>query len=157
MKPKLTTLAASIVLTGLVAMGPVQSADASPLPSERVQGQVRFITGGVGEDEAIAFKNAAAAYPLELLFAQKAGPYNEYLADVKVTIRDRSGKLLLDTTAEGPFLLAKLPAGKYQIEADYDGERKRQSVEIRAGKHQRAVFVWAPHDESEEPVLSSTN
>ena len=157
MKPKLTTLAASIILAGLVAIDPMLNAGASPLPSERVQGQVSFITGGIGEDEATAFKNAAATYPLELLFVQKARPRDEYLADVKITIRDRSGKLWLDTTAEGPFLLAKLPAGKYQIEADYDGERKRQSVEIRAGKHQRAVFVWAPHDESEEPVLSSTN
>lgn len=155
MKPKLTTLAASIILTGLVAIGPVLSADASPLPSERVQGQVSFITGGIGEDEATAFKNAAATYPLELLFVQKARPTDEYLADVVVTIRDRSGKLLLDTTAEGPFLLARLPAGKYKIEAAYRGERKYQTVEIRSGMHRRAVFVWAPRDESEEPVLSS--
>jgi len=157
MKSKLTTLAASFILNGLIAAAPVLSADAFPLPPERAQGEVSFITGGIGDDEATAFKNAAPTYPLELLFVQKARPTDEYLADVKVTIRDRSGKLWLDTTAEGPFLLAKLPAGKYQIEADYDGERKRQSVEIRAGKHQRAVFVWAPHDESEEPVLSSTN
>jgi len=50
--------------------------------------------------------------------------------------------------AEGPFLLAKLPPGKYRIEADFRGEPKRQAVEIRPGKHQRAVFVWAARDQA---------
>jgi len=102
------------------------------------------MSGGVGEDEAAALKRAAAGYPLELQFVQRAMPRDEFLAGVNVKIRDRSRTVVLDVVSQGPFLLARLPAGTYQIEADHDGVVKRQSVEIRAGKHERAVFVWAP-------------
>jgi hypothetical protein len=94
---------------------------------------------------------------LEMLFAQKARPNDEFLADVKVSVRDRSAKPVLETTSEGPFLLAKLPAGKYKIDVEYRGERKRQSVEIRPGTHQRAVFVWAPRDDSEQTIVGTAN
>lgn len=157
MKPKLRKLAASIIIAGLGAAGPALSTDMSSLPPVQVQGAVSYITGGVGEDEAAAFKRAAATFPLEMLFVQKARPNDEYLADVKVSVRDRSGKSVLETMTEGPFLLAKLPAGKYTIEAEHRGERKHQSVEIRPGAHRRAVFVWASGSDSEVTVVSSAN
>jgi len=105
------------------------------------QGSVRYVTGGIGADAAEAFKQAAARYPLELLFAQKAVPNDVYLAGVKVTVR-QAGKVLLDTEADGPFLLAHLPSGKYEIEAVNEGVSKRQVVDVLAGKHRRVVFVW---------------
>lgn len=157
MNPKLTRLTASVIVTGLGVAGSALSTEMSPLPPVQVQGAVSYITGGIGEDEAAAFKHAAATYPLELLFAQKARPNDEFLADVRVSVRDRSDNSLLDTTAEGPFLLVKLPAGKYKIEAEYRGERKHQSVEIRPGSHQRAVFVWAPRDDPEQAIVGSAN
>ncbi len=144
MKPQLTKVAACIIVTGLSAADPALST--SSLPPVQEHGVVSYITGGIGEDEATAFRQAAATYPLELQFAQKARPRDEFLSDVRVTIRDRSGKLLLDAVTDGPYLLAKLPAGKYQIRADYNGVPKSQIVEIHAGKHQRAVFVWVTHD-----------
>ena len=155
MKPTLKTLAASIIVTGLGAAGPALSGDMPSLPPVQVQGAVSYITGGIGEDEAAAFKHAAATYPLEILFVEKAGPKDEFLADVSVSVRNRSGTALLETTSNGPFLLAELPDGKYSIEAEYRGERKHRTVEIRSGAHQRAVFVWAPRDKSERPTLSS--
>lgn len=142
MKSKLTALVVSITLMALAVASPVSRADTVYLPSATTQGAVSYITGGVGEDEAAAFKRAAAEYPLELLFAQKAQPKDVYLADVKVVIRDRSGKPVLETITEGPFLLARIPAGRYQIEAEFGGATKRQAVEIHPGKHRRAVFVW---------------
>jgi hypothetical protein len=157
MNPTLKKFAASIIATGLGAAGPALGTDMTSLPPAQVQGVVSFVTGGIGEDEAAAFKQAAATYPLEMLFVRKAGPRNEFLADVRVSVRDRSGNALLETTAEGPYLLAEVPAGKYSIEADYHGERKHQTVEIRSGAHQRALFVWAPRDESKDPIASSAN
>lgn len=156
MKPTLiTTLVAFtgvMVLgtTGLVALG----APLSNLPPAQVQGEATYITGGVGDDQASAFKQAAAAYPLELLFAQKAPPHNVYVADVKVTVRDASGKPVLETTSDGPFLLAKLPAGRYDITANYNGQVKRQAVDIRSGKHQRKVFVWAAQDDAADTLTA---
>jgi hypothetical protein len=122
---------------------PAFSADTSGLPAEVTQGSLRYVSGGVGEQSAAAFKQAAATYPLELLFAQKSAPNDVYLASVKVTVRDRAGKVVLEAVSEGPYLLATMPPGKYQIDADHDGVSKRQAVEIVSGKHRRVVFVWA--------------
>ncbi len=146
MKAKSTMLVVSILIAGFAGTEPALGADESSMPAEKVQGVASYVTGGVGEEETAAFKRAAAAYPLELQFAQKAQPRDEFLSDVQVTIRNRSGKVVLDATAEGPFLLAKLPPGSYRIEADYGGQLKRQAVEIHAGKHRRVVFVWVARD-----------
>ena len=146
MKLNVIAFAATTLVTSLLAASLVLSADESALPAEKIQGNVRYISGGVGEDAAAAFKRAAAKYPLELQFVQKATPRDEFLAGVKVSIRDSASRVSLDATSDGPFLLVQLPAGKYQIEADYDGVLKRHTVEIQAGKHARAVFVWPVHD-----------
>jgi hypothetical protein len=136
---KLTRFAASFLVTSMAYLSPAMAAEA--LPGEVKQGSVRYVTGGIGADAAEAFKQAAAKYPLELLFAQKAAPNDVYLADVKVMVR-QSGKVLLDTESDGPFLLAHLPSGKYEIEAVNEGVSKRQMVDVQAGKHRRVVFVW---------------
>jgi hypothetical protein len=147
-------LASAVVVAGLTA-GPVLGADVSSMPQEQSNGAVSYVTGGIGVDEADAFRRAAAAYPLELQFAQKAQPKDEFLSNVNVAIRDRSGNMLLEMATDGPFLLARLPAGKYTIEAEHYGVVKRQSVEIRAGKHQRNVFVWATQDYPREPSMAA--
>ncbi len=148
---KRNALALTVVATlatGIIVAAPVLSTDSAALPAEEVQGNISFVTGGVGEDEAAMLKRAAAGYPLQMQFVQKAWPRDEFLADVKVRIRDRSKNVLLDTVSQGPFLLARLPAGTYQLEAEHEGVVKRQTVSIRAGKHERAVFVWAPSGEA---------
>ena len=136
---KLTRFAAAFLITSIAYLSP---AAADGRVEEKSQGSVRYATGGIGADEVAAFKAAAPQYPLELLFAQKASPNDVYLADVKVIVKSASGQVLLDTVSGGPFLLVRLPAGKYRIEADSDGVVKQQAVELKAGQHRRVVFVW---------------
>ena len=136
---KLTRFAAAFLITSIAYLSP---AAAEGRAEEKSQGSVRYATGGIGADEVAAFKAAAPQYPLELLFAQKASPNDVYLADVKVIVKSASGQVLLDTVSGGPFLLVRLPAGKYRIEADSDGVVKQQAVELKAGQHRRVVFVW---------------
>jgi len=146
MKTRAMTAAATLLATSLTLALPAYSADVSVLPAEKSQGSVRYRSGGVDLNEAEAFKQTAAKYPLELLFAQKATPRDEYLAGIKVTIRDRSDKTVLDVTSEGPFLLVDLPPGLYRIEADNDGALKRQTVDVQRGKHARVVLLWNTSD-----------
>ena len=146
-------LGAALMAVAIVTL-PAVAADSNVSPAQGTQGKVSFVSGGVGEDEAAAMKSAAAGYPLELQFVQKATPRDEFLADVKVRITDRSKNVVLDTVTTGPFLLAKLPSGTYQVEADHRGVTKRQTVDIRSGKHQRSVFVWTPSaDEVRQSLL----
>ncbi len=155
MKLYAIVLAAATFATFIIVASPVLGAYPDALPAQEIQGSISYVTGGVGEDEATTFKRAAAGFPLELQFVRKATPRDEYLADVKVKILDHSGNVLLDAVSDGPFLLAKLPSGSYRIEADHFGVIKRHSVDIRAGKHERAVFVWATPDETERSTLNS--
>lgn len=145
---------AAATIVAVLTAGPALGDDTSSLPQERIRGALSYVTGGIGVDEADAFRRAAAAYPLELLFAQRARPKDVFLSNVNVTIRDRSGNVLLETVTEGPFLLARLPAGRYYIEVEHYGVVKRQSVEVRGGKHRRNVFVWATQDNPSEPSMA---
>lgn len=130
---------------------------AAPPQEAGGQGNVNYISGGVGDDEAAAMQSQAASYPLELQFVQKAQPRDEFLADVKVRITDQSGKVVLDAVSSGPFLLAKVAPGRYQVEADYNGVVKRRSVDLRSGKRQKAVLVWAPADESRQSMVGPSD
>jgi len=104
-------------------------------------GPVPFVSGGVGEDERQEIGKRAPAYSLELLFAAKGSP-NEYLADIKVEIKDKNGEVVLDAVSQGPFLLAKVSPGKYSISADNDGAVKRQTIQVAGTKPRRVVFIW---------------
>lgn len=117
------------------------AASAMAAPQVQQQGAVSFVSGGVGEDELQEIKKLSPAYPLELLFVTKGDP-QEYLAGVKVQIKDKDGKIVLDTMSQGPFLLAKMLPGKYTISADHDGTVKRQIVQVAGAKTHRIVFVW---------------
>lgn len=155
---KLKTLAISIIATTalLTATSPVLSADNYLLPAEATQGEIRYITGGIGLDEAAAFKQAAARYMMELQFVQKARPLDEFLSDVRVIVRARSGAVVLDAISQGPYLLANMPAGRYDIEVNHNGMIKRQAMDMRPGKHERAVFVWPADAESMDRMRRST-
>ena len=135
---------ASAVTAALVfaTAGTALGEDTAPLPQEQTQGSVRFLTGGVGTDEAKAVQKEIPRYPLALEFVGKTKPKNEFLADVAVTITDREGRIVLDTVSDGPYLLVKLEPGKYRIAAVQYGETKNRSVEVTAKGSKRVMFEW---------------
>src|SRR3989442_605745 len=106
-------VATRLMLCSLLMPLPAFAAVPGTLPSEQTQGTETYVSGGIGQDEAQAFEAAAAQYPLALEFAIKHAPRAEYTADVHVIVTDVKGQHVLDTRSDGPFLLAKLPAGRY--------------------------------------------
>lgn len=142
MKSKKSMIAAALAASGLVFAVNAAGAPLSQLPATKMQGAISYLSGGIGQTEANAIKHVAKGYPLELEFVLKAKPKDEYLANVKVRIKDAHGKVVLDTTADGPFLLAKMPSGKYALSADRDGKVEHRQIEIAAREHRRVVFVW---------------
>jgi hypothetical protein len=117
------------------------------LPHKVAPDAVCFISGGISGDEVSQFKSRAKEFLFEIVFVQKAvvednNRIEEYLAEVQLKIKDSQGNVVVDTTTEGPFFLADLPLGKYQISAEHDGVIKTNVVRITAKKHQRIVFLW---------------
>ena len=126
--------------TGALALALAFSA-AAALPQPKTENGITYLAGGIGHDEAVAMKAEAKDYPLSMVFS--AGKHNAYLADVKVTIKDRAGKALLDTVAGGPLMLVKLPAGKYALTAAMKGGKTlHRTVQVKAHGDRQVVFHW---------------
>lgn len=115
----------------------------APLPAEKVAGQVRYVTGGVGKEEADAFRSAQRDYSLALEFGNQTKPRAQFAADVKVLIRDARGNTVLDAVSDGPFLLARLPAGSYTIRATQNGKTLDRVATVAGGKSTHVAFLWS--------------
>ncbi len=114
----------------------------STLPPEQTQGTVTYVSGGIGQEETQAFESAQRQYPLSLEFALQHAPRPIFTADVHVTITDKQGKSLLDTRSNGPFLLAKLPAGNYTVTAEQHGKTLTKTVHVATHKPAHLMFLW---------------
>ena len=111
-------------------------------PVERHQGAVTFITGGVGRDEAAAFRAALPRYMWGMEFARATGPRGDFLANVDVSVTDMRGQPVLRTVSQGPFLLANLPAGQYTVRAASEGRVQTRTVTVSPGRSQHLAITW---------------
>lgn len=123
-----------------LAAGSAGAQTAGVLPPVQQQGQVQYLTGGFGYDESEAIKAASSQYPLALTFASSQG--GAYLADVRVKITDAQGATVLDTTANGPYLLVNLPAGRYHVSASFKDDEKTRQISVPQSGTARATFTW---------------
>ena len=140
-------IAAVVTVSSLVPAPPAAAggpATSSNLPVVHEVGDVTYLSGGIGAPEVEAIKHVAQRYPLELEFLRKAKPQDEFLSQVKVRIKDAHDALVLDVTSDGPFLLAKMPAGKYTISVEHAGKIENRTVQIAPQEHRRLVFEWLP-------------
>lgn len=126
----------------------VSSPDGEPefsiTPKEIKLGDVTYVSGGICIGGVQQMKALAKRYPLEIVLVEKTNEKEKegYIADVKVMITDMKDKLILDVTTEGPYLLVKLPDGKYKVSAEYNQEVKKHIVKVSQNRHERAVFLW---------------
>ena len=136
-------VATGLMLVSLIMSLPAFAALAGTLPPEQTQGPVTYVSGGIGQDEAQAFAAAAMQYPLALEFSIKHTPRAEYTANVHVTVTDAQGQRVLDTRSDGPFLLAKLPAGRYIVTAERQQQPLTRTVHVATHKPTHVMFLWA--------------
>ena len=64
-----------------------------------------------------------------------------YLAEVNVSIVDAGNKVVLDTLAEGPWFLARLPPGTYQVNASYRTNVEHRTVAVGADPQHGRIAV----------------
>ena len=144
MSKKLATM--STLIASIAFAAPAFSSTSANLPAEHRAGPVTYMSGGIGTDEANAMKAAEHRYNLALEFVRKAKPRDDYIAGIAVKVKDPSGKMLLNTQSDGPFLVARMPAGKYTVAADHDGHLLTKTVDVTPKHHSRLVFVWPEQD-----------
>lgn len=111
------------------------------LPPLQNQGGIEFLTGGIGSDESQAILQEGGKWPLMLELARASAPRAEYLSDVHITIKDASGLTVLKTVTRGPYLLAKLPPGRYSLDATYEGKTLHQDLNLQK-EHKKITLLW---------------
>jgi hypothetical protein len=109
------------------------------MPQIQHEGAVSYVSGGVGLDESTALKQAEHHWPLAMRFT---GPTADYLADVHVRIVGPQGADVLSTDSRGPYMLVKLPPGRYTVHARYKDEEQTRTVTVSSEPGARADFHW---------------
>jgi len=64
-----------------------------------------------------------------------------YLAGVGVTVKNAAGKTVIEHTADGPFFMAKLPAGTYSVSVVDDGKAQTRKVAVGTGACAPSIFA----------------
>lgn len=136
------------------ALGPAVAGDLSATPVAQTRNGITYLSGGIGESESIAMKEAARNYTLMLTFASQ--PTGSYLADVEVSIKEKSGSPVLESVTGGPILLVQLAPGQYRVSAVSNGETVDKTVDI-GDEHPLSVTLYWPEQpgqsEPREPGL----
>jgi len=121
-------------------------AAAGPVFALEVRGgdDARWVSGGIGEGERVDMLMLLPDYNLRVLtVAEKSGAY---LAGAEVVVRDATGRVVLETTIDGPLLLARLSPGKYEVQATYGGKAQTRALTIPASGRREFFLYWSVPD-----------
>ncbi len=77
-----------------------------------------------------------------LELSQSAAPRAGFISDVQITIKDKSGNTVLDMTSAGPYVLVRLPAGKYSLDATHESKTLHRDISIQKGRSKRLSLMW---------------
>jgi hypothetical protein len=111
----------------------------------KTDGDIRYVSGGIGESERTELDALSSQFNLRLLFATEGS--GEYLSSVKVNILDTRGDPVLTAQSKGPWFFAQLPAGDYSVEVTPTGlrgqdETQRKSFNVDGSGQTRLDFYW---------------
>lgn len=114
------------------------------LPQAETYQGVEYVSGGFGSDMSEAFKAAQSQYPLALTFAavDEDGGARPYVAEVRVVVKKKDGATVLEVPSAGPYLLARLEPGSYNVEATYQGETQTRQVTVGENGSAQEVITW---------------
>jgi len=125
----------AMVLSAAVAgIGYTSSGLTQQVTNLKSGNKVAYVSGGVGLEQRAQLAQNEKESNLKLVFTE---PQGSYLSGIGVTVADRSGNVLIDTTTQGPWLLARLDPGSYQVKVtDSQGSQVRA---VNLGKDLRTV------------------
>ena len=100
---------------------------------------IPYASGGIGQESREALRASEGEYNLMVILAVKDG---HYLGGGALTVRDRGGKAVLEVDAEGPWTFAKLPPGRYTVEAKAGDTTRSKQVVIGKKGLKRVLLTW---------------
>lgn len=116
------------------------------------------MSGGIGSDEAQFMETLSPRWPATLEFAVKDHTRADFAADVRVTVRDQNGRAVLDNVlASGPFLVARLAPGRYEVEATLSAQTLKQALTVLPGAPAKALLLWPANTDMAASTRSTTH
>lgn len=104
------------------------------------EGGIAFLSGGIGQHEREILKKMGKDYSLKLIFSNRK---IEYLSDVMVTVFNHKDEKILFTVSFGPWLFIDLPSGMFNLEASFQGGRKKVSqIRLEKGTQKVHAIQW---------------
>ncbi len=126
------TLAAAANLNAPIDMQAVQLQ-----PQE--QNGVRFLQGGIGQDEANALRKIPG-YDLHVELS--TGPEGKFQSGANVDIQSAQGQPVLSVMDAGPLLYVQLPPGKYKVTGNAQGQTVQQMVTVNGKAPTTVSLNW---------------
>lgn len=112
-------------------------------------GGIKFMSGGIGQEEAELFKENQKKYSVRFIFSE--GNRGRLIMPINANIYDAQSKLVFRIVDAGPQLLVDLPAGTYTILASYHGDRLRHKFTLKPNAHRKIVLNWKNVIEEDQP------
>jgi hypothetical protein len=104
------------------------------------ENNIKYATGGVGEEEEAQLKSLENQFNLKLLSTLEDGAYLGYYS---VRVTDTNGKSVFEAPGDGPYFYTTLPAGTYNVEVlRRDHPTKSQKVTLGNGGLKSLQFRW---------------
>lgn len=124
------------VLATFVLAGAVSSAIALETNASK---DARWVAGGVSTDAREEMLQALPNYNLKVFTAEKGS--GAFLANAHVRVSGPQGTLI-DAPLEGPWLLARLAPGRYDVSATLNGNTQKRTVQVSTGGQAEVAFYW---------------
>ena len=141
---------ASVLMVGECLSFLPASAAAIRLPADQPQqiGNVEAVCTGIGLE---AREDARwQSYPLKV---EMAGRDGQYLGETSLTLW-RDGLVFAEVECEGPWLLFKVPAGRYQVEGVTEGVNAHAAILVPQTGQSRVILRFpALGGQSSAPTL----
>ena len=133
-----------------------QAASSAAIVQGATDSGVEFLSGGITVEDRVAMHAERQRYSIWI--ATVAKPSGAYLSDARLRIvRLPDGVAVVERTMDGPWFMAALAAGRYEIVVSYkaDGmagyQTLTQRVSVPAGAQRQAVFRFvSPAEVSHE-------
>ena len=108
---------------------------------------VKYITGGIGEEEAAAMRNMAKDFTLNLVFSEGDGGK---ITGINAVIYNEQGEVVFRIKGANPLLYVALPSGKYRVLASYESEKQGYVFEVDATTNKKLILNWKSSGENED-------
>ncbi|MEJ8853112.1 hypothetical protein WKW79_00940 [Variovorax robiniae] len=134
----------AVMVVGAAALSCAMAVRAADGPAIHINDAgIEYASGGIGMGEAKLMKQAANQWPASFEFAIRDGKGGAFASDVIVNVRDKSGAAVMtDVVSHGPFLVARLQPGRYDVQATLAGRTLNQRINVRVNSPAHSVFVW---------------